>query len=268
MVGSRPDDPLIQIKPAGPEQILTWPRTMDAVPEPIANEVKDMLSNQPGGIRFPREETLPVATLLALAGGYIDAYTWITHRVFANAQTANMLFLWIHAMAGEWAQALHFVPSLAAFILGVIMASWLRRLAGANAGPISLLVEIAFLILVAILHNRVPSVAGTLGISFVAAMQAASFPRVESWAYSSVMATANLRQTTEGLFIAVAVSHEQHRFRRPGVFAMVLAAFGVGAATGAYVTVQVPALTLGIPVTLLLIALLRCEQRDPSVVTS
>jgi hypothetical protein len=26
-------------------------------------------------------------------GGYIDAYTWIFHRVFANAQTANLVFL-------------------------------------------------------------------------------------------------------------------------------------------------------------------------------
>jgi hypothetical protein len=66
------------------------------VPEPIANG-----SGRVVRLRFPREETLPVATLLALAGGYIDAYTWITHQVFANAQTANMLSLWIHAMAGR-----------------------------------------------------------------------------------------------------------------------------------------------------------------------
>jgi uncharacterized membrane protein YoaK (UPF0700 family) len=78
------------------------------------------------------------------------------------------------------------------------------------------------------------------------------------------MATTNLRQTIEGLFIAVAGSTDSHPFRRPTVFATVLAAFGVGAATGAYVTVQLPELTLGIPVTLLLIALLRCEQRGGS----
>ncbi len=164
---------------------------------------QDVSSNRSGDMRFPREETLTVAALLAFAGGYIDAYTWITHRVFANAQTANMLFLWIHAMAGEWAKALNYLPSLTAFVLGVIMACWLRRLAGANAAPISLLVEISFLILVAILHNRLPGVAGTLGISFVAAMQAASFPRVEAWSYSSVMATTNLRQAIEGMFNAL-----------------------------------------------------------------
>jgi uncharacterized membrane protein YoaK (UPF0700 family) len=212
-----------------------------------------------------REETLAVAALLAFAGGYIDAYSWITHRVFANAQTANMLFMWIHAMEGAWAKALHYVPSLTAFVIGVIMACWLRRAAGARAAPISILVEIAFLVLVAILHNRLPGVAGTLGISFVAAMQAASFPRVEAWSYSSVMATTNLRQTIESLLDAFVGCADPRPFRRPMVFATILAAFGVGAAMGAYVTVQVPALTLGIPVTVLLIALLRCEQRDGTV---
>jgi uncharacterized membrane protein YoaK (UPF0700 family) len=90
-------------------------------------------------------------------------------------------------------------------------------------------------------------------------MQAASFPRVEAWSYSSVMATTNLRQAIEGLFSAFSGSSDPRPFMRPSVFATICASFGVGAATGAYVTVRVPALALGIPVTLLLIALLRCE---------
>lgn len=222
---------------------------------------RDVSSTRAADMDLHREETLTVAALLAFAGGYIDAYSWITHRVFANAQTANMLFLSINAMEGEWIKALHYLPSLTAFVIGVVMACWLRRLAGTRAAPISILVEIAFLVLVAILHNRLPGVAGTLGISFVAAMQAASFPRVEEWSYSSVMATTNLRQAIESLFDALAGCADPRPFRRPMVFGAILAAFGVGAAVGAYVTVQVPALTLGIPVTLLLIALLRCEQR-------
>ncbi len=65
-------------------------------------------------------------------------------------------------------QGLHYLPSLTAFVIGVVMACWLRRVAGARAAPISLLVEIAFPVLVGILHNRLPGAAGTLGISFVA----------------------------------------------------------------------------------------------------
>jgi len=81
------------------------------------------------------------------------------------------------------------------------------------------------------------------------------------------MATTNLRQAIESLFNALAGCSDPRPFRRPMVFGTILAAFGVGAAMGAYMTVQVPALTLGIPVTFLLIALLRCEQRGGLVST-
>jgi len=110
---------------------------------------------------FNREETHAVAALLALAGGYVDAYSWITHRVFANAQTANTLFLWINngGRVGEGPV----LPSVADCVCyrrdhGLLAPSprWRR------AAPISLLVEIIFLVVVAILHN-IPGVAGTLG---------------------------------------------------------------------------------------------------------
>jgi uncharacterized protein DUF1275 len=42
---------------------------------------------------LPHEKALLIAGLLALTGGYLDAYTWIVHRAFANAQTANLVLL-------------------------------------------------------------------------------------------------------------------------------------------------------------------------------
>jgi uncharacterized membrane protein YoaK (UPF0700 family) len=118
---------------------------------------------------FPREEALLIASLLALTGGYLDAYAWIVHRAFADAQTANLVFLWVYMTGGEWGKALHYVPPLFAFVLGVIMASCLRKYAPDNAPEISVGTEIVFLFIIAILHNRLPLVAGTLGLSFVAA---------------------------------------------------------------------------------------------------
>jgi hypothetical protein len=52
--------------------------------------------------------------------------------------------------------------------------------------------------------SRLPLVAGTLGLSFVAAFQTSSFPKVEGRSYGSVMATSNSRYTIEGLFTAFA----------------------------------------------------------------
>jgi len=205
-----------------------------------------------------RDETVSVALLLAFAGGCLDAYTWIIHGVMANAQTANLVLLWVYGLAGNWTEALHFVPPLAAFAVGVVIAAWLRRSIGDRATTISILIEILLLIVVGILHNRLPDVAGTLGISFVAAMQTAVFTKVEGVAYSSVMITGNMRQAIEGLFAAIS-GGDLATLRRPGIFAALCVAFGFGAAVGAFATEQIPDLALGIPVAGLLIVLLRCE---------
>jgi uncharacterized membrane protein YoaK (UPF0700 family) len=46
-----------------------------------------------------RDQTVQIALLLAFAGGYIDAYTWIIHGVMVNAQTANLVLLWVYGTA-------------------------------------------------------------------------------------------------------------------------------------------------------------------------
>jgi uncharacterized membrane protein YoaK (UPF0700 family) len=145
------------------------------------------------------DETVQVSLLLAFAGGYLDAYTWIIHGVMANAQTANLLLLWVYGTTGEWTRGLHFVPPIAIFA------------------------------------------------------------KVEGVTYSSVMITGNLRQAIEGLFAVV--SGQFGSFRRPGIFAALCVAFGIGAAVGAYATKGIPDLALGLPVVALLIVLFRCEIR-------
>jgi uncharacterized membrane protein YoaK (UPF0700 family) len=65
-----------------------------------------------------------------------------------------------------------------------------------------------------------------------------------------------MRQAIEGMFAAISGSGS---FRRSGVFAALCGTFGPGAAVGALATKQIPNLALGIPVTALLIVLLRCD---------
>src|ERR1700721_2400199 len=108
-----------------------------------------------------------------------------------------------------------FIPPLLFFAVGVILACWLRWALSQRAARISDLIEIAFLFFVAIVHNGLPEVAGTLGLSLVAAFQTVSFPRVEGWSYNSVMVTSNFRQTIEGLFAGFAGGAESRPFRRP-----------------------------------------------------
>jgi uncharacterized membrane protein YoaK (UPF0700 family) len=209
-----------------------------------------------GSPPIPRDETVLIALLLSFAGGYLDAYTWIIHGVMANAQTANLIFIWVHATAGHWDKALRFIPPIFAFTVGIVVAAWLRRAAGKRAAAVSTLIEIVLLFVVGILHNRLPDLAGTLGVSLVAAMQMAIFVKVEGVAYSSVTVTGNLRQAIEGLFAAVSGDNRPGSLRRCGLFVGLCAAFGSGAAIGAFVTEEIPYFALVVPVGALLIVLL------------
>jgi uncharacterized membrane protein YoaK (UPF0700 family) len=206
-----------------------------------------------------RDETVRIALLLVFGGGYLDAYTWILHGVLANAQTANPIFLWVHGTAGEWEKAAHFIPPIVAFTVGIVSAAGLRHAAGDRAGAISALIEIVLLVVVGLVHNRLPNIAGTLGTSFVAAMQTAVFTKVEGVPYSSVMATGNLRQAIENAYAAVSDDRQPGTLRLSGIFAALCVAFGIGAAVGAYATERIPDLALVLPVAALLTVLLHRE---------
>ena len=73
-------------------------------------------------------ETILIGTLLALAGGFLDAYTYICRGgVFANAQTGNIVLFSIHLTQMEWARAAASAIPAIAFALGIIVTETVRR---------------------------------------------------------------------------------------------------------------------------------------------
>jgi uncharacterized membrane protein YoaK (UPF0700 family) len=206
------------------------------------------------------EESLGVAIVLSVAGGYLDAFTWIAHDgVMANAQTANVVLLGVHAAMGQASKALHHVPPIAAFVVGVFVVYRLRArirdASGRRLALVCLSTEIVVLSVAMMLHRRVPDVAGTLGISFAAALQTASFARLKGGAYSSVMVTGNLRSTIES-FSGWLDKRDPDALRQVRALAAVCLAFAIGAGIGAGVTTSFESEALAGPILLLLAALL------------
>src|ERR1700746_2262793 len=59
----------------------------------------------PDGRRHSRASggTVRLAALLTIAGGFLDAFTYIAHGGgFANAQTGNVVLLGVYAASGDW----------------------------------------------------------------------------------------------------------------------------------------------------------------------
>lgn len=68
-------------------------------------------------------ETFLLSSILALSGGFQDAYTYnVRDKVFSNAQTGNVVLMSQHFMEGDWLKGVHYVFPVLAFALGVLVA--------------------------------------------------------------------------------------------------------------------------------------------------
>ena len=68
-------------------------------------------------------ETFLLSAILALSGGFQDAYTYNARdEVFSNAQTGNVVLMSQHLMMGDFKIALRYLFPLIAFALGVLVA--------------------------------------------------------------------------------------------------------------------------------------------------
>lgn len=149
-------------------------------------------------------ERFRTGALLAIAGGFLDAYTYVTRGgVFANAETGNIVLLGVRSIAGDWSGALHCLLPILAFAMGVIAAELIKRKFKqahvVHWRQITLGIEMAVLMVVAFLPERWNAVAN-MAVAFVCAMQVESFRKMRGSAFVTTMCTGNLRSATELLF--------------------------------------------------------------------
>lgn len=209
------------------------------------------------------QETLPVALLLILAAGMLDAYTYVAHGgVFANAMTGNLVIMTVRLAQGQWAQAPPFLAPIAAYIAGVAVAHAIKekplRSLIRYPARFSLALEVAFLVVVAFLPKTVPDMAIVTGIAFVAAVQGTNFTRIGGFAFTSVTTSANLRHFTESAMTALVFGGGGHAHREMRFFAAVCLCFFAGAVLGALATCRFGHAAVWLPVVSLSAALMLC----------
>ncbi|MCC8927443.1 YoaK family protein [Rhodococcus sp. I2R] len=181
-------------------------------------------------------ESVRLGVLLAVVGGFLDAYTFMTRDgVFANAQTANVVLFGIDLVQGDWRSALGYVPPLVAFTLGVFTAEAVSRPAVARIvrRPVRavLVIEIVVLAIVGFVPTSVPNPVVTIAISFVAALQVTTFRVLVDQAFSTTMTTGNLRSLSQAAFHRIA-DGDRAAGARALNFGFVIAGFLCGAILG------------------------------------
>ena len=161
--------------------------------------------------RRQMSEAFVTAAVLSLSGGLQDAYTYLSRgKVFANAQTGNIVLFSTNLFEGRWPQAVHYLIPLLFFAFGVAAAQLIRQagMRGAYGArrmhwrQIVVLAEILLLFLVGFFPESANLPANAL-VSFSCAMQVQAFRKVEGHAYASTMCIGNLRSGVEALCACV-----------------------------------------------------------------
>ena len=186
-------------------------------------------------------EAFRTTVFLTLSGGFQDAYTYMGRgKVFANAQTGNIVLMATNFCEGDFAKALRYLLPLLAFAAGVYFAEGIRNryhlMERFHWRQLILLIEIALLFVVGFIPNNLDWLANML-VSFVCAMQVQSFRKVHGNAYASTMCIGNMRSGMQYLYTGL---HTKDRavLRRAMQYFAVIALFAVGAAAGSLLTIH------------------------------
>ena len=160
-------------------------------------------------------ESFLTAVFLSLSGGLQDAYTYLFRgKVFANAQTGNIVLLSANLMDGNWERVLeHF-----------------RNMQRLHWRQLVVLGEGLLLFLVGFLPQEQNLLANAI-VSFACAMQVQAFRKVNGYAFASTMCIGDLRSGVEA-FCIWRKSHEPHAKDRMVRYFGIIFLFALGAGLG------------------------------------
>ena len=172
---------------------------------------------------------------LTLSGGFQDAYTYMGRgKVFANAQTGNIVLMSQAAFNGDLSRVLHYLIPLLSFALGVAAAEVIhiryREAKRLHWRQLVLVVEILLLFGVGFIPNTLDLAANAL-VSFACAMQVQAFRKVDGYAFASTMCIGDLRSGVEA-FCIWRKTHEPHAKDRMVRYFGIILLFALGAGLG------------------------------------
>ena len=185
-------------------------------------------------------DNIVIGVCLSLVGGFLDAYSYLLKgRVFANAQTGNVVLLFISVANRELHKSLKYILPIATFALGIFISEFVKNkhyVKNSTRMVIVLIFEVLTIAAIGLTgtyfgHDVINAV-----ISFIAALQVANFDKVDGNPIATTMITGNLKSSMINLarYRAVKDVKYLHSFFK---YLLIIASFGIGVAVG-FITIQ------------------------------
>lgn len=191
-------------------------------------------------LRSITSESVLLGILLAIVGGFLDAYTFIGRGgVFSNAQTGNIVLVGVYAFNKNWTEALNHALPIFAFIIGVMAAQFIKNnvdiLPASKWEHFVLISEIIILSIIGFMPHTISNGYINITISFVTSLQFCSFKKLADYPYATTMCTGNLRSASEAAYAAITKKDHEAAVKAIHYYSVILF-FLIGAFLGGFLT--------------------------------
>ncbi|WP_455089494.1 YoaK family protein [Peptoanaerobacter stomatis] len=185
-------------------------------------------------------ETIELGIFLALVGGFMDAYSYICRgKVFANAQTGNMLLFGVKLSEGKINDAIRYGMPVLAFSTGIFLAEMIRHIVEKIENndkkilhwrQIGIVIEMLLLLSVCFISQKHNLLANNI-TSMACGIQVESFRKIHGHGIATTMCIGNLRSATENMYGFL--KNKNNIFLRKSIlYYFVIICFVVGAILG------------------------------------
>lgn len=189
--------------------------------------------------KYQRSDSFLLGAILSVSGGFQDAYTYVLRdKVFANAQTGNIVLMSQGVINKDWASSFRYLLPVLAFALGIVASEQIghrfKHSKKIHWRQIVLLIEAFILAVVAFVpltHNVIANVL----VSFACAMQVQAFRKLHGYAYATTMCIGNLRSGTESLSIYFRERNKESLIKAFHYYGIIFL-FAIGAGVGATIS--------------------------------
>lgn len=191
------------------------------------------------GKEIQMSERYRIGLILAVVGGFLDAYTYVCRgKVFANAQTGNIVLFGISLIEKRWWSAFEYFMPIVAFIIGVLISEFVREKYNKKNfhwRQSILLLEILILVGVGFIPLGKYDIIANVLISFVCSLQVEAFRKFRGNAYASTMCTGNLRSASDLLYKFMR-DNKRDTLKKSDLYFGIIIFFIIGGIMGAELT--------------------------------
>lgn len=132
--------------------------------------------------------------LMCLIGGFFGSYALLSRGNFGSAQTANLINLFINLGASDFLDAVLRLLALIAFVLLLVISTFIREKFDEESMKYCILVEIMGVILIGFIPSRINELLALLPLFALSAFQWGIFSGTKEYNSSTLFSTGNIRE--------------------------------------------------------------------------